>query len=70
MKSGELRGAFLSTNTNSHAGDKTHNYVLHPPFFIAFVMRSFFIYLFFSKLYKSKVSLIANFSFMGIVISS
>jgi len=38
MKSGGLRGSFLSTNTNACAGDKTPNYVLHPPFFIAFVV--------------------------------
>jgi len=40
MKSGGLRASFLSTNTNACAGDKTPNYVLHLPFFIAFVVRS------------------------------
>jgi hypothetical protein len=36
MKSDGLHGTFLSTNTNALAGDKTPNYALHPPFFIAF----------------------------------
>jgi hypothetical protein len=31
-------GSFLSTNTNTHAVDKTLNYVLHPPFFIALIV--------------------------------
>jgi len=38
MKSGGLRGTFMSINTNVRAGDKTPNYVFHPPFFIAFVI--------------------------------
>ena len=37
MNSGDLLGSFLSTNTNAGAGDKTPNYELNPPFFIAFV---------------------------------
>jgi len=37
MKSGGLRGSFLSTNTNVCAGDEAPNYVPNPPFVIAFV---------------------------------
>jgi hypothetical protein len=37
MNSGRLRVSFLSTNTNVGAGDKTPNYLLHPPLFITFV---------------------------------
>ena len=41
MNSGGLRGCPLSTNPNAGAGDKTSNYVLHPPLFIAFVSARF-----------------------------